>query len=364
MQYRKIIIVFILFTFFTTLSNAQDKNSILETTIHNLVRDQVLTTSLRDGETFISTDELIDLLEGDITFDSTSQEVYILCKNTFILLSIDESFAYVNGTYTAMDAPTQLEVIDDKTHIMTPINFMLDALQIRDLSDEPMFEVPLHPTLSEDIMSEQTTEDVIDVQLPLTDEEEIDGNKNYEYIIVIDPGHGGNDPGKPNDGENYAGMDEKVANLNLALIVNELLSQHDEIKVYMTRTDDTYPTLKERCNLANEMEADLFISIHHNSFAPIVNGTETYYYDPENETLVTLANIMQKNVTAYAGTKDRGLRNESKYVLSHTDMPALLIEVAYMSSPIDGQLIQAPEYKIHSSLGIYNGILEILETLK
>lgn len=187
----------------------------------------------------------------------------------------------------------------------------------------------------------------------------------YDKILVLDPGHGGSDPGKPKGAGNVAGINEKEANIKISLEIYQLLTTNTNIKVYMTRFDDTYPTLQERAQLANEVEADLFISVHNNAFSSSFHGTETLYFGGNNSITKELAYILQNSTYTAVNTKNRGLRyRDDLYVLNHTKMPAILVEVAYMTSPIDGPRLNDPNFISAAAKGIYNGIVESFDVLK
>lgn len=123
-------------------------------------------------------------------------------------------------------------------------------------------------------------------------------------IVVIDPGHGGSDPGTIS----FTKKPEKIFALALGLKVQALLQKEADIELIMTRETDIYPTRSERVKLANDLKADVFVSIHGNSVtaAPHVTGTETYYY--QRESSKELANLIHNKLVKAMGLADRGLR--------------------------------------------------------
>lgn len=149
---------------------------------------------------------------------------------------------------------------------------------------------------------------------------------NKKYKIVIDAGHGGKDPGASGKGTH----NEKQFNLAVALKVQKLLLLEPKLQVIMTREGDTYPTLTDRSSLANNINADLFISIHGNSTTNnTTNGTETYF---RNEFSKTFAYLLHKNLVQATKLVDRGIRNGNFHVIRETKMPAVLIEAGYLSN--------------------------------
>ncbi|NLM13673.1 MAG: AMIN domain-containing protein [Epulopiscium sp.] len=185
--------------------------------------------------------------------------------------------------------------------------------------------------------------------------------QKYKKIMVLDAGHGGKDPGASGNG-----VVEKEANLDIALKLNALLKSTD-IKVYTTRTSDTYPTLQERAALANEVGADIFLSVHNNSFTSEHRGTEVLYFPTSNDngpglTGKKMAQIFQNTLVQKLGTKDRGIKARSElYVLKHTKMPAVITEIAFVSNVEDAALLKSDAFRQKVAQALYEGILTIFE---
>lgn len=177
------------------------------------------------------------------------------------------------------------------------------------------------------------------------------------YKVVIDPGHGGTDPGA----DGASGRVEKDFNLQLSLKVKELLEKESKIQVNLTRIDDTFISSidRERVEFANELEADLFISIHGNTYTdPSVSGTETYYYD---EASLSFAEVIHHHVVKATGFRDRGVKQEDYFVVKETNMPAVLIEVGYLTHPKEEQKMWEDEFQKQVAVSIVEGIKEYLE---
>lgn len=173
-------------------------------------------------------------------------------------------------------------------------------------------------------------------------------------VIVIDPGHGGNDTGAI--GNNLL---EKDVNLDIVKYLKTYLDNEKDIKVYYTRLDDTYPTLAQRSELANKVKADFFLSVHSNSVENASpNGTETLYYNDNNK---KYANIMQKHLINNLKLKNRGLVNRAIYVLKNTNMPSALVEIAFLSNQSDAKHLKDEDFKMKAAKALYMGILEVLE---
>ncbi|MEC0329041.1 N-acetylmuramoyl-L-alanine amidase family protein [Paenibacillus macerans] len=174
--------------------------------------------------------------------------------------------------------------------------------------------------------------------------------------VVIDAGHGGSDPGTTS----FSNRHEKEFTLALALKVQELLLNEPGINLVMTRESDVYPTRSERVKLANELNADIFVSIHGNSVlsSPQTTGTETYYY--ERSSSKELANTIHKRLVEAVGFKDRGVKNGNFQVIRETKMAAVLLEVGFLSNPADEEAMFSDEMQYKAAQAIVDGIKEYL----
>lgn len=185
--------------------------------------------------------------------------------------------------------------------------------------------------------------------------------EKYNQIVVIDIGHGGTDAGAVANG-----LKEKDINYNQGMALFKLLEADPNIKVYMTREFDVYPTLQFRSQLANDIGADLFVSLHNNSAASHVVGTETLYFpSTTDQTSKTIAGIVQNKIIQYCGTVNRGIKPRSDlYVLKTTNMPAILIETGFISNATEAQLINSPSFINTWSQAVYEAIVEGMKSVK
>ncbi|MFL0266673.1 cell wall-binding repeat-containing protein [Candidatus Clostridium radicumherbarum] len=179
--------------------------------------------------------------------------------------------------------------------------------------------------------------------------------------VVIDAGHGGQDPGAIGP----TGIKEKDVNLAVALKLGPLL-QAQGINVVYTRVDDNIPwttvtnDLQMRCDIANKANADFFISIHSNSNdSSLPYGTETYY-TTQKPSDGSLAQIIQSNLVAQNGLSNRGIKTANYYVLNNTAMPAVLAELGFISNPTEEQLLNSPDFQAKCANGLANGIKQVL----
>jgi len=191
----------------------------------------------------------------------------------------------------------------------------------------------------------------------------------HPRIIVLDPGHGGGDMGTAHNG-----LVEKLITLDISRRVRTLLvAQGWTVK--MTRDSDIDPYnpallpamqtdglpnasdrayLQTRCNVANDVDARVFVSIHVN-YSPSTSpsGTTFYYTKPQD---VALAQALERAVIPAAGTADDGVVHANYYVTKHTTMPAVLIETAFISNPGDAAKLADPAWLSAIARGIASGI--------
>ena len=184
-------------------------------------------------------------------------------------------------------------------------------------------------------------------------------------VIVIDPGHGGNDSGAIGP----TGVMEKSVTLRIANELRRLLVA-EGATVYMTRTTDTEVSpkganasdieeLQARCDVANNTKSDIFISIHMDSFSSgAAKGTTGYYYSLGSQRSRDLADKVRQGVIDQIGTQSRGTQSSNFYVVKHTDMPATLVEVAFISNPQEEQLLNSEEGIQKAAQGIADGIAD------
>jgi len=221
------------------------------------------------------------------------------------------------------------------------------------------------------------------------------------HRIVIDPGHGGKDPGTVN---RSLGLEEKTITLDIAKRLNAILNEHAELEVILTRPRDEFVALEERAAIANSNQGDIFISIHTNS-APrkTARGVESYYLnitaDPramevaaqenamssksmaemrtildqilQNSKIVEskiLAQYIQNNMVGnlkakFSAIEDLGVKKAPFYVLLGAQMPSALVEVSFLSCNDEARRLAMPEYRQAIAAGLYLGIINFIQSL-
>lgn len=182
----------------------------------------------------------------------------------------------------------------------------------------------------------------------------------YSRIIVVDAGHGGKDPGA-----NANGVYEKTLNLNIVKYLKTYLDTNGSIKVYYTRLDDSYPSLGDRSELANDVQADFFLSVHNNAYHSKHNGTETLYFPSRVDNALDsyeLAEVFQDKLIKALGLNDRGLKSrDDLYVLKHTLMPAIIVEIGFLTNTEDVAKLKQASFQQKAGKALYDGIVRIFE---
>ena len=181
-----------------------------------------------------------------------------------------------------------------------------------------------------------------------------------DKVIVVDAGHGGS-----STGATAGGYQEKNITLQISLRLREILEAAGA-KVVMTRDKDVDVNLYDRPYLANDINADLFVSIHNDSFTSESRGTSTYYHmgDPSSR---ALANCVQQAIVAVSGVPSKGalsdgiLYNSGLAVLRASKMPAILVEVAYISNTQDRRHLIDGDFQQRVAQAISDGLRQYVE---
>lgn len=174
-------------------------------------------------------------------------------------------------------------------------------------------------------------------------------------VVVIDPGHGGDDPGA----QSVLGYWEKDVNLKIAHRLASCL-RDGGVEVIMTRENDMYPTLEERAALANRVKADLFVSIHCDSNGDRLHQGFTVYRARSASWGSKKVGRLLETHLSNAGIPSKGLRGADYRVLVQTECPAVLVECGFMSNYDEAALLMDPWYQNKLARTLADGILEYL----
>ncbi len=177
---------------------------------------------------------------------------------------------------------------------------------------------------------------------------------NGRQVVIIDPGHGGPDPGAVGIG----GIQEKEIVLDISNRISAILEQQG-VSTVLTRTSDIDLDLAPRVELADRVRATVFVSIHANAITmarPDVNGLETYYYDSGYD----LARMIHASVLQTAPIRDRGVRSARFYVLRKSSMPSVLVETGFVTGAEDAANLANSAHRQRMAEGIARGILQYI----
>lgn len=162
-----------------------------------------------------------------------------------------------------------------------------------------------------------------------------------EFCVVIDAGHGGNDGGTVS-GE----VIEKDSNLSVALKLKAILEDNN-IEVILTRNSDEKMSLAQRTSVANDSNADFFISLHCNYYEDDaqIAGLECYYNSPDATESKAYAESIIHAVSLSNDVKTRDAKTENYYVLRNTQIPAVLVEMGFLSNYSESQKLLSDDYQ-------------------
>ncbi|MGV8945211.1 MAG: N-acetylmuramoyl-L-alanine amidase family protein [Lutibacter sp.] len=227
-----------------------------------------------------------------------------------------------------------------------------------------------------------------------------------QFIVVLDAGHGGKDPGKV---DRYNGKEKEIA-LNIVLLVGEILEKEKGIKVVYTRKTDVFVDLWERGRIANKADADLFVSIHCNAHNTQASGSETWVlgthanrqnfevakmensvillednyemkykgFDPNSpdsvigitlmqeeylDHSIQLASIIQEGLTSKLNRLDRGVKQAGFVVLHQTYMPSVLIETGFITNKEEGSYLNSKNGQEKYAASISSDILKYIQQI-
>jgi len=306
---------------------------------------------LRD-RTLIPIRAVFEHMGATVTYLEDTQEVIVSQPPQEIRMVIGGRVASVDGVDVTLDTPPL--IIDHNNDgfgsTMVPLRFLSEGLGYQVLWNDKERMAHIHER--------------VDIPLLL--------GFGQSKKILLDPGHGGRDPGAIGTSPQGEEVYESHLNLQIALRLKELLIQAGA-NVGMTRETDKYLDKYERVDIANEGEIDIFLSIHNNSSdSSWIHGTTTYYYDKmtaQGESLEELygiqsgemAEFVQQKLSQVLGTKDNGAISYPQLaVLNKTSMPAIVVEGAYLSNSEDIRLICQEEYVENYAYGVALGIINYL----
>ncbi|MCM8761730.1 MAG: N-acetylmuramoyl-L-alanine amidase [Candidatus Omnitrophica bacterium] len=341
--------------------------------IREEIKERKIPTYLIENNSYISLRSLLKILGAEDSWGRVEDRIFIKHQDIEIKFKINSTQVFLDKKVEYLGVPVK-EVEGD---VLIPVddfnNILSGFVAAPRVSKEPSFK-------------EETV---------------ITKDKNRSFIILIDPGHGGKDDGAVG----YYGLKEKSVNLDIAKRMKEYLNKelrrNTKVGIYMTREEDIDVSLMERVQMAKDIKADVFFSIHTNSSRdrrPDADGFETYYSgvkedlvflpsSPEKEVLDEgtegdssllkilddlnttsavdesriLADFVQERLAERLLTPDRGTKRRGFYVLRYTPMPAILTEIGFICNPNVEWNLKDAEVRQAIAEALAKGLLDYLK---
>jgi N-acetylmuramoyl-L-alanine amidase len=299
-----------------------------------------------------------------------------LCKNDIVLIPLHTLCSILGVSFTWEPDEWKISILSEDKRLVMYIaspncanGGKLEKMPVRPTLHDGTVMVPLRYTVeafgAAVFWSQETSSVMISTKGETEWFSEISRGKTHEKvhineIVVIDPGHGGSNPGAV-----YGNVREKDLNLKVSRILKDKLTASG-VTVYMTRTDDRDVGLYTRADIANKLNADLFISIHHNASPNTsAQGIMTLYYPTANDKVFNgkkLAQIIQKNLVNTLKTRDWGIiPRPNLVVIRQTRMPAVIAELGYMTNKSELERIQTADFQEKAAQALHTAIMEALQ---
>lgn len=323
---------------------------------------------VKNGRTYLPVRVVSEAIGCEVSWDGQSKSVIVITGKKAVEISTnetDESTVLYDENYSFISTKNNLtnyEIFELDNPLRLVIDFnqiLLEDLIIPQLSQDGIVkeirysQYELNPNKVRVVIDLNSK---ADYNVIINDNSFVLSLKPHIYKVVLDAGHGGKDPGAIG----VSGTYEKTLNFDITLKLVELLKDYPDIQIYLTRDSDTYLSLNDRISYANNIGADIYLSIHHNSipYKSSVNGSETYY---GREYSLDFANIVHKHLLAATGLKNHGMEKADFRVIRYTRMPAVLIEVGYLSNREEEQLMLDPKFQDNVASGLKDAIKEYLK---
>lgn len=296
-----------------------------------------------NGKTLVPVRAVTESLDAKVSWNATKKQATIKKGSDTIVLTVGSYTAQVNGKSVALPGNVSVELITYKgaARTMVPFRFISEQLGAQVVWNNNDKKVTINPAIN----SNDDWQDWADV---------------YGIQVVIDPGHGGSDPGAVANN-----LQEKEINLTIAKKVSTNLTKKG-VTVIMTRSTDEYLGLVERAQKGTATRATIFVSLHCNSAeSTSAQGVETYYYiNSDNPYDEALATYIQEAVIEATGAKDRGVKSANFSVLRNSEIPAALIEMGFISNSSEAAMLDDADYQNKIATGVTNGIINFLKAYK
>ncbi len=291
----------------------------------------------------------------NISYDASKKALVLQKVNTFDINSVVHTDNYLKNQY-------KVTLPGDFTNVYGYGTMKLPYEGIPSVTVENIGGKTTFSFLENKIRAYTVTEDSNYYYINIKNPKEV-----YDKVVLLDAGHGGNDPGTSGNGLNEKDMTLSIVNRAYALLQNT-----NKVKVYLTRNDDSRPENRYRANTANDM-ADILISIHMNSASPnpSPNGTEVLFVTHSNDvqgrltSQIVATTLLQRTVNALS-TNNRGLKYDTQHqknliLLNSTVVPSVIVETLFLSNPGDALKISNTANHDKMAQAIYDSIIELAD---
>lgn len=291
--------------------------------------------------------------------DSAAFNVFEENSNLYIDINNVNLFddAVLEPVYKGISNFKTVRIASDKLRLIIPYDKESDMLAVKTTPDNDCIKIYVKKDATSSLKEKEKP------KIVLVPSSIIAGKKPSQisnlFTVVIDAGHGGSDVGATRNN-----IYEKDITLKIAKLVEKKLNKKN-VKTYMVREKDKTVSLAERCDFSNEKKPDIFVSIHVNSSTnENIKGIETHWYKSDSLNYANCVHKeMQKKIKKW-NTNDRGLFNSKFYVINHTEAPAILCEIGFISNKEERDEITKAERQEETAEAIADGIYNYLKAKK
>lgn len=324
------------------------------------------------SRTLIPVRALFEAMGATVEWDTKNRVVTVENDGVSVELVIDSSVAKVDGRAKILEVPAMIIDHDEDGDgsTMVPLRFVSEGIGAEVLWNEATRTANVIPSDTETEIVKEVTATFETKYGPL----HLLNSNAKKKMIVVDIGHGGRDTGAIGARDTEDELYEKDVNLEIGLKIEELLDQAGARYIF-TRLSDVSMPLYDRPALANDVSADILVSIHNNSFDTTKpNGTEVYYFSKVDEQGMDegdlygiyskdIAVLVQKELVGILGTYDRGAKESERLaILRLSSMPAIIIEGAFMSNPGDLEYMRTAEFKEKYAYAVVKGLIQAMNS--
>ena len=344
---------------------------------------------LKKTQYYLSVNDFGRIIGSGSFVNSKTEKIVIYIDNLKIKLSSNIAFIIIDDKAYQMGS----KLIKSKDEYYVPIDDFFNILSIHGSDNHSIDYTTMSIALNSKIKN---------IEKPVTTVDLTKEKNKWEFnTIIIDPGHGGKDPGSIG----YKGTKEKDITLDVAKRLAKKIQKNLKVKTILTRDEDVWMRLQDRTRLANDKNGRLFISIHANSVEDRrASGFETYMIGTNknaaavrtaarenavldlegtnsakltDEDLITatmaqagfakqseqFAALVQEEMNKRVQSKNRGVKQAGFYVLMGASMPNVLIELGFLSNPNEEKKLNSSSYRDMLATSIYYAILKYQKTL-